>query len=963
MLRTVFMLLIFFATGTTVFAQTYSSDDTISSGTEFNEDLVIDSGARLTINENIVLSVHGNISFGLGGGTIYLAGMNSRLICSGTLMIVDGPAVISVPAGYISPPTFTSVSTGGNPFRIETRAYQPHLEAVVNDAGAITIRAYQTFGNRLVSGAGSESSALDSANYNLLVSGGAVAVSWNDAGTPATSDDCTGGMCTATVDASAVTPNSVYEISLTVNTPSGEQEYVHTSVAIPASGGVSYATNMQAWWDEENDKIRIRSWMAADGSVLGEPAGTSVSGSMYVNGTSVAPAETSTASYVTYAKDLDLDATYVRGGTYAVVASVTYDSNTTNASNALISRYAMATVYVPPIPSKTYAAKLQATYNVSTDNINMRAMLLGDGVVQTGIALANVRFDCSSAVATNEAATSGLADGVYVLDKAAAVGGVFYLVRVSITAPDGNVYSDIVNLSVDTASAVKYEARIAASGKSNGTVDIETHILEEGALFSYGATPVITVNGAVIPAGSILTTADHYTTTYTGAAGTIYDIRVAYTIGASTYTAVIKVTTPESAAGSTRYDAHLSAVYRTTDGRICLRSWVSADGAVWAAAPDPTITFSPAGPAVVPASVVSAGGVYTAEFNTVTADTVYHITATTGSYTTYATVYTAAASDVSALSAKIDTLDDKVDDVQTDVTGLVTDVGDIKTAVDDTKADTTVLLSDTATIKSSTNGINTMVAAAQAAEYAASSGFLNRETSVRTGTSVTFRYRTASGLTPTLDVYDPADTKIVSAVAMSELGTTGVYQYAVTFAKSWGLGQFSAVISESTRSTKDGMTVSVVAQDLSTISGDLEQVTTDVRAVAGSVSKVEDRVTEVTASMSAVSNLDMKFGAIAQSVSDLTAGVSEQKKFVMSMRGDMDKAYNSLAAISKELQGLGALQKVGLDKLAALSDTGKDDMKYIRNKTEEMKAALDLSQKLIDDMANEPVVEVWYEFK
>jgi hypothetical protein len=71
----------------------------------------------------------------------------------------------------------------------------------------------------------------------------------------------------------------------------------------------------------------------------------------------------------------------------------------------------------------------------------------------------------------------------------------------------------------------------------------------------------------------------------------------------------------------------------------------------------------------------------------------------------------------------------------------------------------------------------------------------------------------------------------------------------------------------------------------------------------------------------------------------------------------------TLTALAKEINGLGALQKVGLAKFSQISDSDKNDMKYLRNKTEEMKAALDLSQKLIDDVANEPIVEVWYEFK
>jgi hypothetical protein len=41
----------------------------------------------------------------------------------------------------------------------------------------------------------------------------------------------------------------------------------------------------------------------------------------------------------------------------------------------------------------------------------------------------------------------------------------------------------------------------------------------------------------------------------------------------------------------------------------------------------------------------------------------------------------------------------------------------------------------------------------------------------------------------------------------------------------------------------------------------------------------------------------------------------------------------------------------------------KDDMMYIRNKTEELKAAMDLNSKMVENVARKPVVQTWFEFK
>ena len=38
-------------------------------------------------------------------------------------------------------------------------------------------------------------------------------------------------------------------------------------------------------------------------------------------------------------------------------------------------------------------------------------------------------------------------------------------------------------------------------------------------------------------------------------------------------------------------------------------------------------------------------------------------------------------------------------------------------------------------------------------------------------------------------------------------------------------------------------------------------------------------------------------------------------------------------------------------------------MKYIKNKTQELKAIMELNQKLIDDVANEPIVQTWFEYR
>ena len=52
-----------------------------------------------------------------------------------------------------------------------------------------------------------------------------------------------------------------------------------------------------------------------------------------------------------------------------------------------------------------------------------------------------------------------------------------------------------------------------------------------------------------------------------------------------------------------------------------------------------------------------------------------------------------------------------------------------------------------------------------------------------------------------------------------------------------------------------------------------------------------------------------------------------------------------------------------IDDMLEVLEEKKTDYDYLRNKTEELKAAMDLSTQMIDNVANEPVVTMWFEFK
>jgi len=117
---------------------------------------------------------------------------------------------------------------------------------------------------------------------------------------------------------------------------------------------------------------------------------------------------------------------------------------------------------------------------------------------------------------------------------------------------------------------------------------------------------------------------------------------------------------------------------------------------------------------------------------------------------------------------------------------------------------------------------------------------VNQDTSVKSGNSLTILFRADSGLTgnnrPKINVWDPSGTQVVTDQFMTELGSTGVYKYALTFESSWGTGQFTVQASESTNNTKDSINISVTATDIATIGTTIDLLAQDLISVRSTVS-------------------------------------------------------------------------------------------------------------------------------
>ena len=230
------------------------------------------------------------------------------------------------------------------------------------------------------------------------------------------------------------------------------------------------------------------------------------------------------------------------------------------------------------------------------------------------------------------------------------------------------------------------------------------------------------------------------------------------------------------------------------------------------------------------------------------------------------------------------------------------------------------------------------------------SGILTRDTTVKQGDTMDISYRTATGLTPTITIYDSKDKVRLDAKPMVEIGTSGVYVYKVKFLASWGKGDFTVVCTEPINGTADALTMTVIQSNLEDVSG-------QVSAVLGST-------TGISGLKNVADTLNTQFNVIDSTLAKLSANIVGKVTETKDALGNLQTVFTQLEAISKQIKGIGGTAEgINLEKLYNVSKDKQNDVTYIKNKTQELKAAMDINQKLMQNVANKPVVQTWFEFK
>lgn len=229
------------------------------------------------------------------------------------------------------------------------------------------------------------------------------------------------------------------------------------------------------------------------------------------------------------------------------------------------------------------------------------------------------------------------------------------------------------------------------------------------------------------------------------------------------------------------------------------------------------------------------------------------------------------------------------------------------------------------------------------------SQILNTDSAVKSGNVLTIRYRTYSGLSPAIDVYNAQNVQEITKGAMKEIGATEIYEYNVTFNTSWGRGDYTIVCSESTKGSLDALVISVEKTDL-------EQVYNQVSSVLGTTSGISSL-------KNVADNLGSQFGVIESALSKVGRDIVKEVKDGASSATALESVYSQLSGVAKEVRQMAGNSGLNLEKLYNVSVDKKQDLIYLKNKTQELKAAMDLNQKTVEDLANKPVTATVYEYK
>lgn len=155
---------------------------------------------------------------------------------------------------------------------------------------------------------------------------------------------------------------------------------------------------------------------------------------------------------------------------------------------------------------------------------------------------------------------------------------------------------------------------------------------------------------------------------------------------------------------------------------------------------------------------------------------------------------------------------------------------------------------DITSISSTVSDINTTL---QETNKQTKAGILNTETTVQSGDTIKIRYQAESGLAgegaPEIYVYDGSNNLVIAGASMTEMASSGIYNYSLALDTGWGTGYYTIAVSETTNNTSGNMSLYVGDYDLQSIGSTLNAVSSNMDILIGAFIVTQSAVNDASA--------------------------------------------------------------------------------------------------------------------
>ncbi|MCK5288793.1 MAG: hypothetical protein KAJ79_06970, partial [Candidatus Omnitrophica bacterium] len=223
-----------------------------------------------------------------------------------------------------------------------------------------------------------------------------------------------------------------------------------------------------------------------------------------------------------------------------------------------------------------------------------------------------------------------------------------------------------------------------------------------------------------------------------------------------------------------------------------------------------------------------------------------------------------------------------------------------------------------------------------------------QESYIKENGTLTVRYKTDTGLSPVISVYDGNNTLRINEATMPEAALgSGIYGYSVKFI--WGKNEHTIICKEEAKGTLDGINIDV-------ISTDLEQIGAAATTTMGQLAGID------TSSLENVgANLDSVINAISPIIKSVEGLNSMSGRIKDMTTNTIDAIYDQLSLAFDKLKEISSGQGVKIEEIYEVSEAQALNVGYIRNKTQEIRALIELQQDMSERINDEPIVTIWME--